>query len=100
MLFKYRFEGIEGFVDRLEKLASEHLRDCRRPSPDHCVASLLGEVDSIVGHHTVVGSAFNDDPALWTFDALCTVIDYDAVSRDIAVSAEELWGDCRQGVSR
>ena len=95
MLFKYRFEGIEGFVDRLEKLASEHLRDCRRPSPDHCVASLLGEVDSIVGHHTVVGSAFNDDPALWTFDARPSSTD---AVRGTSQSRQKNCGVSRQGV--
>ena len=94
VLFKHRLEGIDRFARMLEELALGHLRECRRASPDLCVASLAGEVDGIISRHTFVVNSFEEDPALGALDTFTTTINYDLVSKDVALAAEELWAEC------
>ena len=94
VLFEYRFEGIEGFLGRLEEMASKHLRDCRCVSFENFVARLFGEIDLIVLHHPVDLMPVHCDVAHVTEYLVESTIDYSALDGAFTLAAEELHPDC------
>ena len=92
--YTFRYEGVEGFLDRLGEMASKYLRDCGCVSFENFVARLFGKIDLIILHHSVDLRPVHGDVAIVTEYFIESIIDYSLLDRAFTLAAEELDPDC------